>query len=248
MAPLLPFAASCPARSRPPTPPRKHTTPDKYSNFEVAFQETMLANFTSCSRRQNSHVETTFLIIDLEGLSMWHCGKATLSFLSAMSKTAADHYPETMGRTYVRQTSIGNIHPPRRCPPARRPVRPFSTSLSLSPPNASKFEFRGRPVPRGKRIDVAVAMSWSRWKFATRVMYMHGLTLCCVSPAVCNRLYVYGSCSTHPSSFERSSDFSMPSSLRYRAPPYAVVVDLTALLVAAVARALSRCCRAPSRR
>ena len=93
-----PFAASHPAHSR----RRAHTTPDKYSNFEVAFQETMLANFTSCSARQRSHVETTFLIIDLSGLSMWHCGKATLSFLSAMSKTAADHYPETMGRTYVR--------------------------------------------------------------------------------------------------------------------------------------------------
>ena len=121
----LPLAASHPAHTR----RRAHTTPDKYSNFEVAFQETMLANFTSCSARQRSHVETTFLIIDLEGLSMWHCGKATLSFLSAMSKTAADHYPETMGRTYVR----GRL-------PRQPPTATLLPPTSLLPPNQVYFE------------------------------------------------------------------------------------------------------------
>lgn len=78
------------------------TTEERMMKYYVREYERVLwERYPACSKKENRHIEQSFTILDLNGISMKMMNRQVYNFVKLASSIAQDYYPEMLGRMFI---------------------------------------------------------------------------------------------------------------------------------------------------
>jgi len=78
------------------------TTEERMMKYYVReYERVLMERFPACSRKEGRHIEQSFTILDLNGISMRMMNKQVYNFVKVASSIAQDYYPEMLGKMFI---------------------------------------------------------------------------------------------------------------------------------------------------